>query len=102
MMPLLALALATAALTITICKAKVTERLRLVLFRVKFIREMMSCLYCASHWTAGVLVALTRPRIGMGSWPMDLIVSWLAAVALSSFAMFVINWSHGSMQWDSH
>lgn len=98
------LALATATLTVTVCKAKVTKPLRDVLTRVAFIRELMSCLYCSSHWAAALLVGLSRPRLGTGSLPVDLLTSWLAVVALSSIAMFMINWSHGSMQWsdDGH
>ena len=46
--------------------------------------KLVGCGYCLSHWIAFVLVAVYRPRLFHGWWPVDyfltaLIISWLAA-----------------------
>lgn len=97
MLVLAELALATGAMTITLCKAKVTASIRKALKRSKFIEEMLSCLYCTSHWTAALLIALTRPDLGFDTVFADMVVAWFSTVTLASVAMFLIWWAHSSM-----
>lgn len=92
------LALATATTTVTLCKAKVTQRLREVLSRVEFLKEMLSCLYCTSHWVGGAF-ALSGPMLGLGSF-VDWLVTAGAVICLAAPAMWLINRSHGGMIWE--
>lgn len=98
--PLLALAVAT--VTITLARAKVTAPLRAQLSRIEFIKEMLGCLYCTSHWVSAGFVALTRPHVlDLDSRWAEWIVLTFALVALSAPIMWVVGRAHQGFRWGS-
>lgn len=87
------LGLATGSATYTLCRSKVTEPLRRLLSRSKFVAKMLACLYCTSHWIALGLVLLAQPEPA-GYLAADLIVGWLAAVAIAAPTMWAVTFAH--------
>jgi hypothetical protein len=86
------LALATAALSLTIAKTHAFDWLRSwVLARSDYLGELVSCHYCMSHWFALGLVAVYRPVVvSSGVTLFDLAVSVFALVALSALVSATI------------
>jgi hypothetical protein len=86
------LALATAALSLTVAKTHAFEWLRTWVFaRSDFLGELLSCHYCMSHWFALGLVAVYRPVVvSSGIILFDLAVSVFALVALSALVSATI------------
>lgn len=93
-MQLLVMALAIATVTVTVTKSPLFAWLRKLAGRISLTKELLSCLYCTSHWVSFAAVALF--------WHGDLserIMVAFALVAMSAPAMLLINASHNKMQW---
>ena len=86
------LSLATAAISLTISKAKVTAPAREWLARRnKWLGNLVECPYCTSHWVAFALVALYRPETILHLWVvLDLLVVAFVIVALAALVCGVI------------
>ena len=80
------LAMATSAVAVTLTRASLFSGLR-VWARAKLpmlIAKLLACSYCASHWIAAALVAVYQP-VTVRAWlPLDLCVSVMLVVWLSS------------------
>lgn len=82
----LLLAVATAAISFTICEMKGFAGFRTwVAARNKCLGELFSCAYCLGHWIAFGLVAIYRPRLFDAWWPLDycltaLVIAWVSAL----------------------
>lgn len=85
------LALATAAISVTVSKARVFASIReWVASRNNWLGELMSCSYCTSHWVAIALVAIYRPVL-VSQWVVvDLLVSVFGVVAFAAIISGVI------------
>lgn len=82
-MPLfLMLALANAALTLTVTRSLAFRWLRDALAGAPVLGVLLSCPWCFSHWGAMALFLLVRPA-ALGSW-LDFIVYPLALVAATA------------------
>jgi hypothetical protein len=81
-----ALSLVTATTSVTIAKSKAFLRLRrLAAARGRWLRDLVRCPYCLSHWIALVLVPAYRPVLAESGVPvLDLLVSLFSVVALSA------------------
>lgn len=78
------LALATAALSVTIAKSTVGTPLRHAGYLISdAIGDLLSCYYCVSHWIAAVLVLWFMPR--NQAWP-----DYLIAITVYSFAIVAL------------
>lgn len=87
----LILALATASISITVAKGQIFELPRTWLkAQNAFLGELFSCPYCVSHWVTFAFVAVYRPRLVQGFWPLDLFISAMVIVALAMPIAFVI------------
>lgn len=95
----LILTLPVSAISLTITKSSLFERLReWALERNKWLGKLVSCPYCASHWVSFALVALYQPRVIQSTaWPIDLIVSAFAIVALAQPVSFLVLLSFKNM-----
>jgi len=79
------LALATAAISLTLTKAQIFAPLRgWVASRSKWFGELASCFYCMSHWIAIAFVVIYRPILVSRWFLLDLLVSVFAIVAVSA------------------
>lgn len=88
----LILSLPVSAITLTITKSSLFECLReWALKRNKWLGKLVSCPYCTSHWVSFALVVLYQPRmVRSGAWPIDLIISAFAIVALAQPLSFLV------------
>ncbi len=88
----LILSLPVSAITLTITKSSLFERLReWALERNEWLGKLVSCPYCTSHWVSFALVAWYQPRMLHSVWlPVDLIISAFAIVALAIPISFVV------------
>lgn len=79
------LALATAAISVTVSRARVFASTReWVAAHNKWLGELVSCSYCTSHWVAIAFVAIYRPVI-ISQWiVVDLFVSVFSVVAIAA------------------
>ncbi|MBI3956750.1 MAG: DUF1360 domain-containing protein [Candidatus Kerfeldbacteria bacterium] len=85
------LALATAAIAVTVSKAKIFNGVReRVIRRSHRLGELLTCPYCTSHWVAFTLVAIYRPVLVQAWLPVDLLVSAFVVVALASLVMGLV------------
>ncbi len=86
------LAIAVAAVSMTIGRAKVSEGFRSWADnKSAWLGKLVNCPYCISHWIAFVAVAWYRPRVISSSFIIfDWIVSLFLIVALASLASGVI------------
>lgn len=85
------LALATAAISVTVSKAKVFSGVReRIARRSHWLGELLTCPYCTSHWVAFALVAIYRPVLVRAWFPVDLLVSAFVVVALAALLMGLI------------
>lgn len=104
----LALSLATTAISATVSKAKIFKPFRNFLFdwsgaklsavntpiggikwRV-WLWELFTCAYCFSHWVAGVLVVVYRPDvIPSGVFILDVVVSVFVIITIANILQ---NW----------
>ena len=86
------LALAVAALSLTITKAAVFKDLReWVNGRNEWLGKLVSCPYCTSHWVSFILVGIYRPVIVQSAvWPVNLAVSAFVIVGLAAPMSWVI------------
>lgn len=85
------LALATAAISVTVSKARVSASAReWIASRSTWLGELVSCSYCTSHWVAIALVAIYRPVL-ISQWiVVDLLVSVFGMVAIAAIVSGVI------------
>lgn len=79
------LALATAAISVTVSKARLFASAReWIATRNTWLGELVSCSYCTSHWVAIALVAIYRPVL-VSQWiVVDLLVSAFGMVAIAA------------------
>lgn len=85
------LSLATAAISVTISKARVFASARQwVAERNKWLGELLSCSYCTSHWVAIAFVAIYCPVIIAQGNIVDLIVAVFTVVAMAAVVSGVI------------
>ncbi len=85
------LSLATAAISLTISKARVFTSLRKQIGESnKWLGELISCTYCTSHWVAFALVAMCHPVIVSQKFMVDLLVTTFVLVALSAIVIGAI------------
>lgn len=85
------LALATAAISATVSKARVFAFAReWIASRNTWLGELVSCSYCTSHWVAIALVAIYRPVLISQCIAVDLLVSVFGVVAISAIVSGVI------------
>ncbi|MGW8177511.1 MAG: DUF1360 domain-containing protein [bacterium] len=93
---LLAGACATMAMTLT--KAVIFRGFReWVKTKSEFLGELFSCPYCTSHWIAGVLAVVFRPRMIVTNVVLDVIVSALVIIALTAPWCKLIFWSYSEI-----
>lgn len=83
---LIILGLATAAVSVTISKTKVTERFRKWLWTfpsMQTVAYLFDCPYCVSHWIAVVFVLATF------QWPgfIPFLIICGATIAISAFSI---------------
>ncbi len=85
------LALATAAISVTVSKARLFAFVReWIAARNTWIGELISCSYCTSHWVAIAFVAIYRPVV-ISRWIVaDLFVSVFSMVAIAAIVSGVI------------
>lgn len=85
------LALATAAISVTVSRARVFASAReWIASRNTWLGELVSCSYCTSHWVAIALVAIYRPVL-VSQWIIvDLLVSVFGVVAIAAIVSGVI------------
>jgi len=79
------LALATAAISVTVSRARVFASAReWIAARSSWLGELVSCSYCTSHWVAIALVAIYRPVL-IPQWVVvDFLVSVFGVVAIAA------------------
>jgi hypothetical protein len=89
---LVVLALAVSAACNTVTQAVIFAPVRKwVRRRNAWLGEVISCPYCFSHWVAALAIAAYRPvLVHSGFHFLDLVVSWLALIALSAFGSGLI------------
>ena len=83
---LIPLALANAAITITVVSSKLFRPLRDAL-KGKFLGELVSCPYCFSHYPAFMLA------LGCGEGPLWMVLYWFGTVALTAPVMALLAFS---------
>jgi uncharacterized protein DUF1360 len=107
-MDLVLMALATAVITLTICKAKVLEPLRRWLASspdpyslsesaprttrgglLGWLSKLLQCTYCTSHWVAGAVVVVSDHTFHF--------LRVMAVVALAAPAVWVIFMAHAGI-----
>ncbi|NOY00639.1 MAG: DUF1360 domain-containing protein [Verrucomicrobia bacterium] len=82
----LLLSIVTASISFTLCEMQLFLGVRQWISRQsKFFGKLASCAYCLGHWIAFFLVAIYRPRLFNGWWPLDyfltaLIIAWASAL----------------------
>jgi hypothetical protein len=79
------IALATAAISLTISKGRIFIPLReWIASRNTWLGELVSCFYCTSHWVAIALVVIYQPVL-LRKWLfLDLLVSVFVVVSVST------------------
>ncbi len=86
MVLVLLLATVTACISFTICEMQLFAGFRKWIGdRSEMLGKLASCAYCMGHWIAFLLVAIYRPRLFYGWWPLDffftaLVIAWLSAL----------------------
>ncbi len=85
-------ALAVAAISVTISKSKLFASVRAwISEKNQRLGHLVSCAYCTSHWVAMPLIVIYRPIVVPFLSAVDLIVSWLALVAIAALVSGSIN-----------
>lgn len=86
------LALAVAALSLTITKAAIFEGLRQwVKGRSSLFGKLVSCPYCTSHWLSFILVGIYHPVIVESPvWLVNLAISAFVIVGLAAPISWII------------
>lgn len=84
---MLLVALATATVTVTVTRSSLFQPLRVwIKARTTFIKQLISCSYCFSHWAAAALVwYFDRPAT-----LRDFLLEWLVVVALATPAIAMV------------
>lgn len=91
----LVIAIASSSTSITIAQTELFAPLRALMQKAgHMIGYLFQCFYCMKHWVVGVLILIYQPiLIASGLSIVDLAVSWLFTITLSSFvsgAMFKV------------
>ncbi len=85
------IALATAAISITISKGRIFAPVRgWVASKNHWFGELLSCFYCTSHWLAFIFVMIYQPLLVHKLFVLDLFVSMFVVVAISAVICGVI------------
>jgi hypothetical protein len=85
------LALATAAISVTISKAQVFSSFRdWVADNNAWLGDLISCHYCTSHWVAMGFIVIYHPFLVRKWIVSDLFVSLFATVAISALVSGLI------------
>lgn len=87
------LALAVAALSFTISKSTMPliVPLRRWLSRSSFLKELLHCPYCTSHWVAAAAMVIYRPILFHSGLPaVDWFFSWQALIGAAMVPIFVL------------
>lgn len=99
------LALATAAVSVIISRAKISEPIRdrcrtSVRRIVRWMGELLSCTFCTSVWISGIATVIYRPRVLTSSMVVaDVLVSWFAIVTLGTFCAWVVFRAYRSLRY---
>lgn len=85
------LALATSAISVTVTLSTLFGPFR-AWVPGEFLRELVRCPYCFSHWVAFGLLLLHRPvnYTGARFWLVSWFVEWFAVVAVAAIISFTI------------
>lgn len=96
MFEFIVLAMAVAAMSLTLAKAKVTSRLRgWLLTKVPWLGEMVQCIYCVSHWIAFGVALVVMPLQPYPDW-LNLLITTFSLVGLAAIingaAIKLLHW----------
>jgi len=87
-MDVIYLALATAAVSVTVAKSHAFEPLRkwteITFATWPMIGKLVRCPYCISHWVAFILALVCSPQLVDGGWLVNLLVTTFAVVSLAA------------------
>lgn len=87
------LSVATAWLAFTVSDAALFAPLReWTGRRSPWLGKLLACGYCTGFWIALGLVAVYRPRLLSGWWPLDYLLSALVVAWLAAFQWIVLCW----------
>jgi hypothetical protein len=80
------LSLATAAISLTITRARIFEEVRVGIDSVsEWLGDLIHCPYCTSHWIAFAFCVWYKPRVLQSDWViMDVTLSAFAIIAISA------------------
>lgn len=80
-------AAAVATISMTLAKASIFASVReRVAKRSAFFGKLLNCPYCTSHWAALFVIGYFQPRpVSTQFLFIDLVLSWLTAVAIATF-----------------
>jgi hypothetical protein len=89
------LAAAIAVVASTVSLTKICAPLRVWVARRDgsawtWVGQLIGCPYCLSHWLAFAATAVYRPRLVTLWWPLDLLVTAFAIVALAMVGALII------------
>ena len=88
------LAFATAAISFTISRSSmpVFEFVRMWVARKSpFLKELVHCPYCCSHWVAAAVCLVYRPLFVHSSVvPVDYLISWWALVGAAMVPVYLL------------
>jgi hypothetical protein len=86
-----AMAFAVASISMTLAKSQAFAWARdMVPGNWKWLKELVNCPYCTSHWVAIALVLAYRPVLLQAWFPLDLVVSAFVVVTLAAPLQWVI------------
>lgn len=93
MTTVLYLSVVTAALSFTVTETKLFEPWRQWLDgKSRFWGGLFACGYCLGHWISLALVAIYRPRLFEGWWPLDYLLTGVAIAWLAAFQWALLCW----------
>ena len=82
--PIVAMAFAVASMSMTLAKSQAFAWARNMVPRNwEWLKELVNCPYCTSHWVAMALVLAYRPVLLQVWFPLDLAVSAFVVVTLA-------------------
>lgn len=93
------IASAVATVSMTVTRALIFRSFRKwVESKSEFLGDLFACPYCTSHWVAAVAAALVWPRVIMtSSIVLDVVLSALSIVAVTSVWCKIIHWAYMEM-----
>lgn len=91
---LVPLGLAAGSLSFTISRSEMplVQGARQWAFRKSsFLKALLHCPYCTSHYVAAALALIYRPRVVVSQWLwLDLAVTWMAIVGAAMVPIFML------------